>query len=92
MAVRPLSNNCGSAARTGLSRGCGIQVENEMDSLHEVVGLLYVALASAAGGDKLSCDSNKLLRNAVESGAVTNPATRMMIMLLVRDCSPDALH
>jgi hypothetical protein len=63
-----------------------------MDSLREVVGLLYVALASAAGGDELLHDSNQLLRDAVEAGAIANPATRKTIMLIVKDCSPDALH
>jgi len=63
-----------------------------MDSLREVVALLYIALASAAGGDELLHDSNRLLRDAVEAGAIANPETRNAIMLLVKDCSPDALH
>jgi hypothetical protein len=56
-----------------------------MDSLREVVGLLYVALASAAGGDELLHDSNQLLRDAVEAGAIVNPETRSATMTLVRE-------
>jgi len=63
-----------------------------MDSLREVVGLLYVALASAAGGDELLHDSNQLLRDAVEAGAIANPETRDAIMALVRECSLDTLQ
>ena len=66
--------------------------KNDMDSLREVVGLLYVALASAAGGDKLLQDSNRLLRDAVVAGAIANPETRNAIMALVRDSSPETLQ
>lgn len=63
-----------------------------MESLREVVGLLYVALASAAGGDELLQDSNRLLRDAVEAGAIDNPETRNAIMALVRESSPEVLQ
>ena len=63
-----------------------------MESLREVVGLLYVALASAAGGDELLQDSNRLLRDAVEAGAIDNPETRNAIMALVRKSSPEVLQ
>jgi hypothetical protein len=61
----------------------------EMDSLREVVGLLYSALAVAAGGDDLLRDSNQILRDAVDAGAISDPETRTTIMNLVREC---ALH
>jgi hypothetical protein len=57
-----------------------------------VVGLLNVALASPADGDKLLHDSNKLLRDAVEAGAIANPETRNAIMALVRESSPETLQ
>ena len=63
-----------------------------MDSLREVVGLLYVALASPTDGDELLHDSNKLLRDAVEAGAIANPETRNAIMALVRESSPETLQ
>jgi hypothetical protein len=63
-----------------------------MDSIREVVGLLYVALASPADGDELLHDSNKLLRDAVEAGAIANPETRNAIMALVRESSPETLQ
>ena len=66
--------------------------EGRWQKLREVVGLLYVALASAAGGDELLHDSNRLLRDAVEAGAIANPETRNAIMALARDSSPETLH
>ena len=38
-----------------------------MDSTKEIVGLLYISLATAAGGRKLLDDSNKIVRKALVS-------------------------
>lgn len=56
-------------------------------SMKEVVGLLYVALATAAGGRDLLDDSNRILRTAVETGRISRPDTRQAIMALVATTS-----
>jgi hypothetical protein len=61
-----------------------------MDSMKEMVGLLYVALATAAGGRELLADSNQILREALESGSISRPDTRQAIMALVATTSCDA--
>ncbi len=58
-----------------------------MDATNEIVGLLYVALATAAGGRELLDDSNNILRAAVESGHISRPDTRREIMALVATTS-----
>jgi hypothetical protein len=58
-----------------------------MDTTNEVVGLLYVALATAAGGRDLLDDSNNILRAAVEGGHISRPDTRQAIMALVATTS-----
>ena len=58
-----------------------------MSTMDEVVGLLYVALATAAGGRDLLDDSNKILRTAVETGRISRPDTRQAIMALVATTS-----
>lgn len=58
-----------------------------MDSMNEVVSLLYVALATAAGGRDLLDDSNQILRTAVENGNISRPDTRQAIMALVATTS-----
>jgi hypothetical protein len=58
-----------------------------MDTTNEVVGLLYVALATAAGGRDLLDKSNNILRDAVESGHISRPATRKEIMAIVATTS-----
>jgi hypothetical protein len=63
-----------------------------METLREVVGLLYIALASAAGGDELLQDSNQSLRDAVEAAAIANPKTRNAVMTLVRESSLEILQ
>ena len=61
--------------------------ERHMDEMKEVVGLLYVALATAAGGRALLDDCNALLRDAVDSGAISRPNTRRAILSLVETTS-----
>ena len=58
-----------------------------MDSMKEVVGLLYVALATAAGGRDLLDNSNEILISALESGTISRPDTRLAIMALVATTS-----
>jgi hypothetical protein len=50
-----------------------------MDSTSEMVTALYVALATAAGGRELLTHSNDILREAVETGAISRPDTRRAI-------------
>ena len=63
-----------------------------MDAMNEVVGLLYVALATAAGGRDLLDDSNEILRKAVETGRISRPDTRRAIMSLVATTSSDSAY
>jgi hypothetical protein len=57
-------------------------------STQEVIGLLYVSLAIAAGGRDLLKDSNDILRKAVEAGSVSRDASAA-IKALVATTSPD---
>jgi hypothetical protein len=57
-----------------------------MNSMKEIVGLLYVSLAIAAGGSELLEDSNDILRAAIESDSI-GPDTRRTIMALVATTS-----
>ena len=57
-----------------------------MNSMHEVVGLLYVSLAIAAGGNDLLEDSNDILRIAIESGSLS-PDARQALKALVATTS-----
>jgi hypothetical protein len=57
-----------------------------MNSMQEVVGLLYVSLAIAAGGNDLLEDSNDILRTAIESGSLS-PDARQTIKALVATTS-----
>ena len=57
-----------------------------MNSMHEVVGLLYVSLAIAAGGNDLLEDSNDILRIAIESGSLS-PDARQALEALVATTS-----
>ena len=57
-----------------------------MNSMHEVVGLLYVALAIAAGGSDLLEDSNDILRVAIERGSLS-PDARQALKALVATTS-----
>jgi hypothetical protein len=54
-----------------------------MDPTSEIVSILYVALATAAGGRELLDSSNDILRTAVETGAVSRPDTRRAISALI---------
>ena len=58
-----------------------------MDTTNEIVGLLYVALATAAGGRDLLDKSNNILRAAVADGHISRPDTRKEIMALVATTS-----
>ena len=57
-----------------------------MNSMQEVVGLLYVSLAIAAGGKDLLEDSNDILRTAIESGSLS-PDARQALKALVATTS-----
>ena len=57
-----------------------------MNSMHEVVGLLYVSLAIAAGGNELLEDSNDILRIAIERDSVS-PDARQVLKALVATTS-----
>jgi hypothetical protein len=52
-----------------------------MDS--EMISILYVALATAAGGRELLNNSNDILRTAIETGAISRPDTRRAISALI---------
>ena len=61
-----------------------------MDSTTEIIGHLYVALATAAGGRDLLDDSNRILTSALQSGAISRPETRKAISsLIVTTTSPE---
>jgi len=60
-----------------------------MDNTNEVVGLLYVALATAAGGRELLDDSNQILLDALKSGSISRPDTRQTITALIATTSRD---
>ncbi len=53
-----------------------------MNSMHEVVGILYVSLAIAAGGNELLEDSNDILRIAIERDSVSPDARRALKALV----------
>lgn len=53
-----------------------------MNGMHEVVGLLYVSLAIAAGGNDLLEDSNDILRIAIESGSLSSDARQALKALV----------
>jgi hypothetical protein len=57
-----------------------------MNSMQEVVGLLYVALAIAAGGTDLLEESNDILRTAMERGSLS-PGARQTLKALVATTS-----
>ena len=57
-----------------------------MDTMQEMVGLLYVSLAIAAGGSDLLEDSNDILRAAIERGSIS-PETRQALKALVATTS-----
>jgi hypothetical protein len=48
-----------------------------------MIGHLYIALATAAGGRGLLDDSNRILRDALNSGAISRPETRKAISSLI---------
>jgi hypothetical protein len=54
--------------------------------MHEIVGLLYVALAIAAGGSDLLEDSNDILRTAIERGSLS-PDARQALKALIATTS-----
>jgi hypothetical protein len=58
-----------------------------MDNTNEVCGLLYVALATAAGGRELLDDSNEILRKAMKLGTISRPDTRRAIAMLIATTS-----
>jgi hypothetical protein len=58
-----------------------------MDSMQEVVGLLYVALATAAGGRDLLDEANDILLEAVNRGTISRPDTKQTIMSLIATTS-----
>jgi hypothetical protein len=59
-------------------------LENTMDpTTNEIASLLYVALATAAGGKDLLDDSNEILNRAVRNGSISRPDTRRAITALV---------
>jgi hypothetical protein len=57
-----------------------------MDDTNELCSLLYVALATAAGGRELLDQSNDILRTAVDTGRVSRPDTRRTIKTLLALC------
>ena len=61
-------------------------MEPKMNSMHEIVGLLYVALAIAAGGSDLLEDSNDILRAAIDRGSLS-PDARQALKALIATTS-----
>jgi hypothetical protein len=61
-----------------------------MDSTKEIVGLLYISLATAAGGRKLLDDSNKIVRKALDAGAVGNVDARRTLQALLASTASEA--
>jgi hypothetical protein len=57
----------------------------------EIAALLYIALATAAGGRDLLEDSNQILRTAVQSGSISHPDTRQAIIALLATTSRDVV-
>jgi hypothetical protein len=55
-----------------------------MEAFREIVGALYVALATAAGEDVLA-DANNLLRDSLNAGCINDPYARTVIETLVRN-------
>jgi hypothetical protein len=53
-----------------------------MNSMQEVVGLLYVSLAIAAGGNELLEDSNDILRIVIEWDSVSSEARQTLKALV----------
>ena len=61
-----------------------------MDSTKEIVGLLYISLATAAGGRKLLDDSNKIVRKALDADAVGNADARRTLQALLASTASEA--
>ena len=55
-----------------------------MESYRQFLGAVYVAVCEAAGGDDVRRRANRILTDAVNSGAVDDPNARMAIRSLVR--------
>jgi hypothetical protein len=68
------------------SRPGGFSLELTMNGTLEIIGLLYVALAIAAGGSDLLEDSNDILRAAIDRGSLS-PDARQMLKALVATTS-----
>jgi hypothetical protein len=61
-----------------------------MESFRQMLGAVYVALAETAGEGVLD-DANRILMDAVDSGAVDDPYARSALQALVRSCNtPEA--
>jgi hypothetical protein len=58
-----------------------------MESVRQMLGAIYVALAEAAGGDEVLRDANKILSDAVDAGAIDDLYARDAIRALVRESS-----
>ena len=58
-----------------------------MNGFSQALGAIYVALATASGGESGLQRANKSLTDAVNSGAVNDPDARIAITSLVRACS-----
>lgn len=58
-----------------------------MEGFRQALGAIYVALAEAAGGDKVLREANEILTDAVNTGAIDDPYARAAISALVRNSS-----
>jgi hypothetical protein len=63
-----------------------------MNSMQEVVGLIYVSLAIAAGGNELLEDSNDILRVVIERNSVSPDARRVLKALVATTSRQRQFH
>jgi len=61
-----------------------------MESLRQVMGVLYFALAEAAGGDAVLDRANDIILDAVAEGAVSDIGARHALLALVRSSDETA--
>jgi hypothetical protein len=60
--------------------------ETTMESIRQMIGTLYIALADAMGEDALA-EANATITRAIDSGAVDDPYARSALRKLIRSTS-----
>jgi hypothetical protein len=58
-----------------------------MESFRQCLGAIYVALADAAGGEQVLREANRILTDALNTGAIDDPYARSVIHALVDSTS-----